>query len=203
MDMCYTDISDETWQRLEPVLPLEGSPKGGRPAKDKRTFINHKCNHLVAAYWGSLVYLRGKLLEALGHLLDLVARSEAGRTVRLTPNEAEAIDRAKAILRGNLACPPTIQVLAGEVGLNRNKLQAGFRQSGGESVAEYLRALRMERAMDILETEDVPIREVAERVGYRSPINFYRAFERAFSLSPGAMRRMLRAGGRYDSESKE
>ena len=38
--MCYTDISDETWQRLEPVLPLEGSPKGGRPAKDKRTFIN-------------------------------------------------------------------------------------------------------------------------------------------------------------------
>lgn len=149
------------------------------------------------------VYLRGKLLEALGHLLDLVARSEAGRTVRLTPNEAEAIDRAKAILRGNLACPPTIQVLAGEVGLNRNKLQAGFRQSGGGSVAEYLRALRMERAMDILETEDVPIREVAERVGYRSPINFYRAFERAFSLSPGAMRRMLRAGGRYDSESKE
>ena len=52
--MCYTDISDETWQRLEPVLPLEGSPKGGRPAKDKRTFINHKCNHLVAAYWGFL-----------------------------------------------------------------------------------------------------------------------------------------------------
>ena len=38
--MCYTEISDETWQRLEPVLPLEGSPKGGRPAKDKRTFIN-------------------------------------------------------------------------------------------------------------------------------------------------------------------
>ncbi|WP_083517899.1 transposase [Desulfomicrobium orale] len=40
MNICYTDISDETWQRLEPVLPLEGSPKGGRPAKDKRTFIN-------------------------------------------------------------------------------------------------------------------------------------------------------------------
>ena len=51
-------------------------------------------------------------------------------------------------------------------------------------MAEFLRALCMEWVMDILEEEDVPIRKVAERVGYRSPINFYRAFERVFSLSP-------------------
>lgn len=38
--MSYYDISDELWQRLEPLLPQEGSPKGGRPAQDKRTFIN-------------------------------------------------------------------------------------------------------------------------------------------------------------------
>jgi transposase len=38
--MSYTDLSDDTWQRLEAVLPVEGSPKGGRPANDARTFIN-------------------------------------------------------------------------------------------------------------------------------------------------------------------
>ena len=38
--MCHTDISDETRQRPEPFLPLEGSPRGGRPARDKRTFMN-------------------------------------------------------------------------------------------------------------------------------------------------------------------
>ena len=38
--MCHTDISAETRQRPEPFLPLEGSPRGGRPARDKRTFMN-------------------------------------------------------------------------------------------------------------------------------------------------------------------
>ena len=38
--MSYYDLSDELWQRLEPVLPTEGSPKGGRPAKDQRVFVN-------------------------------------------------------------------------------------------------------------------------------------------------------------------
>jgi len=38
--MSYYDLSDELWQRLEPVLPVEGSPKGGRPAKEQRTFVN-------------------------------------------------------------------------------------------------------------------------------------------------------------------
>jgi len=33
-------IKDETWQALEAVLPIEGSAKGGRPARDKREFIN-------------------------------------------------------------------------------------------------------------------------------------------------------------------
>ena len=33
-------IKDETWQMLEPILPVEGSSKGGRPARDKREFIN-------------------------------------------------------------------------------------------------------------------------------------------------------------------
>ena len=38
--MSYYDLSDKLWQRLEPVLPTEGSPKGGRPAKDQRVFVN-------------------------------------------------------------------------------------------------------------------------------------------------------------------
>jgi len=33
-------VKDETWQLLKPTLPTEGSPKGGRPARDKREFIN-------------------------------------------------------------------------------------------------------------------------------------------------------------------
>lgn len=38
--MNYYEIAEELWQKLEPILPMEGSTKGGRPARDKREFIN-------------------------------------------------------------------------------------------------------------------------------------------------------------------
>lgn len=38
--MSYYNLSDKQWDRLKPYIPVEGSPKGGRPPKDTRTFIN-------------------------------------------------------------------------------------------------------------------------------------------------------------------
>ena len=38
--MCYYDIPEDIWLRLEPILPTEGSPRGGRPIGDVRNFLN-------------------------------------------------------------------------------------------------------------------------------------------------------------------
>ena len=38
--MCYYDIPEDLWLRLEPILPTEGSPRGGRPTGDVRNFLN-------------------------------------------------------------------------------------------------------------------------------------------------------------------
>lgn len=38
--MSYYDIPEDLWLRLEHILPSEGSPHGGRPAGDVRTFLN-------------------------------------------------------------------------------------------------------------------------------------------------------------------
>lgn len=38
--MCYYDIPEDLWLRLEPILPTEGSPRGGRPIGDVRNFLN-------------------------------------------------------------------------------------------------------------------------------------------------------------------
>lgn len=39
-EMCYYDIPEDLWLRLEPILPTEGSPRGGRPIGDVRNFLN-------------------------------------------------------------------------------------------------------------------------------------------------------------------
>src|SRR5262245_40879287 len=40
-----TDLTDEQWQRLQPLLPgpKSGTPKGGRPAADTREVVNAVC----------------------------------------------------------------------------------------------------------------------------------------------------------------
>ena len=38
--MCYYDIPEDLWFRLEPILPTEDFPRGGRPTDDVRNFLN-------------------------------------------------------------------------------------------------------------------------------------------------------------------
>ena len=38
--MIYGCISERLWEQLEPLLPTEGSPRGGRPPGDTRNFLN-------------------------------------------------------------------------------------------------------------------------------------------------------------------
>ncbi len=37
--MCYYDIPEDLRLRLEPLLPTEGFPRGGRPTGDVRNFL--------------------------------------------------------------------------------------------------------------------------------------------------------------------
>ncbi len=38
--MCYYNMPQDLWLKLDPLLPTEGSPRGGRPAGDIRNFLN-------------------------------------------------------------------------------------------------------------------------------------------------------------------
>jgi two-component system response regulator YesN len=44
--------------------------------------------------------------------------------------------------------------------------------------------IRMERAAELLTSTDLPVREVAARVGYRQPAQFAKAFARRHGVAP-------------------
>jgi len=46
----------------------------------------------------------------------------------------------------------------------------------------------MARAAEFLGSSDLPVREVAARVGYRQPSQFTKAFKLAFGLTPSRFR---------------
>ncbi len=59
-----------------------------------------------------------------------------------------------------------------------------FQRFGRESPVRYLRHLRMNRAMDLLQSSGPLVKEVARELDYSDPYNFSRAFKRVFGTAP-------------------
>ncbi|NEP62892.1 MAG: helix-turn-helix transcriptional regulator [Symploca sp. SIO2G7] len=117
--------------------------------------------------------------------LDLVAlRVQAITQPRLHPTELDCIYQAAAILRDEMANPPTVEALARRVSTNRLKLNQGFHEVYGTSPFKYLRDCRLWLAQRLLTTSTLPVESVAAAVGYRSRNHFAKAFRKQTGLNP-------------------
>lgn len=98
---------------------------------------------------------------------------------------------ARHFLDHNWLNPPSVNELAKQYFLNKNKLQEGFKKIYQKTVYEVITEIRMQHAMEeILET-DRHIEEIANRVGYGSRANFYRNFKKFYGMTPIMARERL------------
>jgi AraC-like DNA-binding protein len=73
--------------------------------------------------------------------------------------------------------------------MSRSAFAARFTSLVGEPAMHYVARWRMHVALTWLKEEDVPLAEVAGRLGYESEAAFRRTFKRVIGFSPGAVRR--------------
>ncbi len=144
-------------------------------------------NQIISCpYRGALkrLYLEAKVLELIipniGPLNGITSKS----AVTFDKRDGDLIREAELFLRDNLGNPPSLPELARRVGVNKNKLNQGFRKIFGNSAFDHLRILRLERARELLENKHKSVTEVAYEVGYTHPENFARAFKKHFCTSP-------------------
>jgi len=82
-----------------------------------------------------------------------------------------------------------VQWLAEEVGLSSRQLQRRLREEAGLSAGAYIRAVRLQRAAELLRTDKVQtVKEAAEATGYRDPSHFSRLFKEAHGHSPSELK---------------
>nr|WP_242050512.1 AraC family transcriptional regulator [Oculatella sp. FACHB-28] len=97
--------------------------------------------------------------------------------------------RIEDYVRTHLAEEIGIEDLANEVGLSRWHFSRTFEQATGEAPSRYVQRLRMEQAIYLLQTTDLPITEVAYAVGYTSLSHFTKLFKHRFGTTPGTYQR--------------
>ena len=137
---------------------------------------------------GGRTMVRTLLLECMVHLLR--GRLRASDPV-LNWMEVLTDGRLWAALKGMLDAPGnphTVESLAGMAGMSRSTFANRFSVACGRGPMELLRELRMHRAASLLTRSDLPVKRVAELVGFQSRSAFSRGFSEATGLSPRRFR---------------
>jgi AraC-like DNA-binding protein len=100
-----------------------------------------------------------------------------------------SLSRALSRMHADPQAPWTVAGLAREASLSRAAFARRFAAQIGEAPLSYLTRWRMGLAARLLRETDVPLAEIASRVGYDSEFSFSRAFKRSRGLPPIAFRR--------------
>jgi transcriptional regulator GlxA family with amidase domain len=79
--------------------------------------------------------------------------------------------------------------MAGAAGLERRTFLRRFANATGMTPIEYCRAVRIARALELLECGNTPQKEIAQSLGYKDVASFARVFRKVTGLAPGAHRK--------------
>ena len=118
--------------------------------------------------------------------LRLLARSEQNPVPFSEKNRL--VEHINCMLDDQKFRNASIADLASELNLSGSGLRAKFQKTAGVPLGAYLRNYRINRAMELLRTTDLPIAEIAGEAGFSSPQAFSRAFREAIGSAPRAYR---------------
>lgn len=95
---------------------------------------------------------------------------------------------ATSVVEADYASDLSLDTIARRVASSRRQLQRVYAEVGNTTFREHLTEVRMQRAAGLLTTTSYTVREVANRVGYRQPAQFAKAFRRSQGVAPSAFR---------------
>jgi AraC-like DNA-binding protein len=130
------------------------------------------------------IYLKNKTMETILYVLDKIKKIDELNFIGLNDEDINRIKKAKIIMEESLHENITIMVLAKKVALNQTKLKKGFKQLFGKTIHEYLKNLRLQKAVEYLKINKYSVREVSLMVGYTNQGSFSYAFSNKFNCSP-------------------
>ena len=202
---------------LEPgdiTISPAGMPSGYDLAQDGR----HWCVHFETVESGKEptvtlpLHLRlggasSPARERMAHIAQLHARAGESRTAAASASLAlqalllwlveraspvaigsTAAERAAAILDQRFSEPLSVPQIAREVGRSQGHLARQFRARYGTTIPHRLLERRVAHARYLLESTDLPIWRVAERVGIPDQQYFNKTVRRLLGASPSAIR---------------
>ncbi|WP_298246661.1 AraC family transcriptional regulator [uncultured Christiangramia sp.] len=81
-------------------------------------------------------------------------------------------------------------LLASKLNFDYSHITHQFSESEGQSIQKYYNAVRIERAKELLDYDELGIAEIADLLGYSTPAYLSTSFKNATGLTPSEYRQM-------------
>lgn len=130
-------------------------------------------------------YLGAKALEILSQMLVIYqSESKPGEDEILKKADIEKIKLAADYIDNNLSSLENIPEISRIAGLNTSKIQEGFKILYNQTVNEYAKQKRLEKAIKLLAEGNKNISEVVLELGLSSRSYFSKIFKEKYGLNP-------------------
>ncbi|MBM7599957.1 two-component system response regulator YesN [Virgibacillus halotolerans] len=94
------------------------------------------------------------------------------------------INQAKAYIHQHFEQAMTLEDVADTVGLSPNYFSNMFKQEFGATFIDYLTEVRLQKAKQLLEENELSLKEISYLIGYKDPNYFSRVFKKHYHESP-------------------
>ncbi|MGK2867068.1 MAG: helix-turn-helix transcriptional regulator [Mycobacterium sp.] len=187
-----------TWRAHPLLFPFQHEHRGGmlelQVPVDRRPFWDSAIESIGAELTTRRDgYRRAALAHLTLLLIDLARMADAAvddrslRSVSVVPDVLAVIDR-------RIAEPLSLREVADELGLSPGHLTTVVRRRTGRTVVDWILDRRMSEARMLLADTDLPVADIARRVGISDPSYFARLFRREHDATPRHWRAGVRTG---------
>lgn len=197
-EVCQTLKNDERTSHIPIVLltakatkedRIEGL-KGGADAYLVKPF--HREELFVRLE--KLISLRKALQETYSKT-DFISKlvragSEGAKTLKKPSLEELFLQKLVEAVQEKLEDPDLAVVhLCRAARLSNSQVNRKLKALTGKTPSQFIRSIRLQKAMELLQTTDLNVSEIAYQLGFNDPNYFTRTFSEEFGCSPNAMRK--------------
>lgn len=200
---CYEEFSSFLVSSPEKISPRNEDPL--RNAKNMLIIFNTLCRKTVERNQVHPIYIDrfstrfGKKIESLTSQTECAQLpiEMIKKYCSLVRNYSLAtysilIRNTLTYVNVNLFTPITLKDVAKNMNINASYLSAQFKREVGETLTDYIRHQRIRSAINLLNTTNLPIQDIAFQVGIDDISYFSKQFKKQVGMSPMQYRKMLK-----------
>ena len=105
--------------------------------------------------------------------------------VAVTSTDEVFLKQAVTLVEENIEDPEfNVEALVKDMGMSRSRLHLKMKAITGQSCSEFIRTIRLKRAVQLMEKSDLSVKEIMYQTGFNTASYFSKCFKKQFGIIP-------------------